>query len=169
MFIATQFYLFRLQQEEFTMQQRKKVWTKKRPIAVTIVAWGIVLLFLIRLYQVLEPLIRMHVLENGFTTPLISGMRLTPLGQAVFRSGSYLILALIGIVVLIGFLRLHRWAWVVLMAWTGVSLTITLINYFYSDPNYLVMASNIIIAVALSQADVQRIFHIRMDQGEHSV
>jgi hypothetical protein len=149
------------------MQKRKKVWTKKRPIAVTIVAWGIVVLFLIRLYQVFEPLLRMHVFETGLTAPLILGARLTPLGQAVFTSGSYLILSLIGIVVLIGFLRLHRWAWVLLMAWTGVSLTISLIDYFYSHPNYLVMASNIIIAIALSQADVQRIFRIRTDQGEH--
>ena len=38
------------------MQKRRKVWTKKRPIAVTIVAWGIVVLFLIRLYQVFQPL-----------------------------------------------------------------------------------------------------------------
>ncbi len=149
------------------MLKRKKVWTKKRPIAVTIVAWGIVVLFLLRLYQVIEPLFRMHVFENGITTPLMLGMRLTPLGRAVLTSGSYLIQALIGIVVLIGFLRLHRWTWVVLMAWTGISLTITLINYFYSRPNYLVMASNTIIVFALSQADVQRIFRIRMDQGEH--
>jgi hypothetical protein len=149
------------------MQKRRKVWTKKRPIAVTIVAWGIVVLFLIRLYQVFEPLLRMHVFETGLTAPLILGAGLTPLGRAVFTSGSYLILSLIGIVVLIGFLRLHRWAWVLLMGWTGVSLTISLIDYFYSHPNYLVMASNIIIAIALSQADVQRIFRIRTDQGEH--
>ena len=150
------------------MQKRKKIWTKKRPIAVTIVAWGIVLLFLIRLYQVIEPLLRMHVIENGLSAPLILGTSLTPLGLVVLTSGSYLVLSLVGIVVLYGFLRLHRWAWVVLMAWTGISLTITLINYFYSRPNYLVMASNIIIAVALSQADVQRIFRIRLDQGEHN-
>ncbi len=149
------------------MQKRKKVWTKKRPIAVTTVAWGIVLLFLIRLYQVIEPLLRMHVLENGFAGPLMRGMRLTPLGAAIFWSGIYLVLSLIGVVVLIGFLRLHRWAWVLLMAWTGISLAISLINYFYSRPNYLVMASNTIIAIALNQADVQRIFRIRMDQGEH--
>ena len=149
------------------MQKRKKVWTKKRPIAVTIVAWGIVLLFLIRLYQVFEPLIRMHVIENGFTSPLMTGAGLTPLGLALLTSGAYLVLSLIGLVVLFGFLRLHRWAWVVLMAWTGVSLLITLINYFYSRPNFLVMASNIIIAIALSQSDVQRIFRIRLDQGEH--
>jgi hypothetical protein len=149
------------------MHKRRKVWTKKRPIAVTIVAWGIVVLFLVRLYQVFEPLLRMRVLETGLTAPLILGFRWTPLGRAVFTSGAYLVLSLIGIVVLIGFLRLHRWSWVVLMAWTGASLTISLIDYFYSRPNYLVMASNIIIAFALSQPDVQRIFRIKMDEGEH--
>lgn len=151
------------------MRERKKVWTKKRPIAVTVVAWAIVLLFLVRLYQVLEPLIRMGILGRGYTAPLISGMSLTPFGQVVFSSGAYLILSLVGIVVLIGFLRQRRWAWVLLMAWTGISLTITLINYFYSRPNYLVMASNVIIAFALSQPDVLRIFRIRLDQGEHIV
>jgi hypothetical protein len=149
------------------MQKRKKVWTRKRPITVTIVAWAIVLLFIVRLVQVFEPLIRMHVIENGLSAPLILGTGLTPLGWAVLTSASYLILSLVGIIVLIGFLRLHRWSWVVLMAWTGVSLSITLVDYFYSRPNYIVMASNIIIAFALNQADVQRIFHIRMDQGEH--
>jgi len=151
------------------MQERKKVWTKKRPIAVTVVAWAIVLLFLVRLYNVLEPLIRMGVLGRGYKAPLFSGAGLTPFGLSVFTSGAYLVLSLVGIVVLVGFLRLHRWAWVLLMAWTGISLTITLINYFYSRPNYLVMASNVIIAFALSQADVQRIFRIRLDQGEHNV
>ncbi len=148
------------------MRARKKIWKSKRPIAVTIVAWGIVLLFLIRLYQVVEPLFRMKVFENGITSPLVVGMQFTPLGRELFASGVYLVLSLIGIVVLIGFLRVRRWAWVVLMAWTGISLTITLIDYFYSHPNYLVMASNVVIAFALNQADVQRIFRIRTDQGE---
>jgi hypothetical protein len=148
------------------MQKRKKVWEKKRPIAVTIVAWGIVVLFLIRLAQVFEALLRMHVLESGLTAPLYAGMTLTPLGLVLLRSAAYLALSLMGIVVLIGFLRLHRWAWVLLMAWTGISLGISLMDYFYSHPNYLVMASNTIIAVALNQTDVQRIFRIRVAEGE---
>jgi hypothetical protein len=41
------------------------------------------------------------------------------------------------------------------MAWTGSSLAIGLIQYFYSNPNYLVMASNAIIALALNQVEVQ--------------
>lgn len=148
------------------MRQRQKVWERKRPVAVTIVAWGIVVLFLIRLYQVFEPLIRMDIFKHGIDGPMMTGVRLTPLGDVMVVSASYLVQVLVGIVVLIGFLRLHRWAWVMLMAWTGVSLGITLINYFYSRPNYLVMASDVIIAVALSQSDVQRIFRIRMDPNE---
>lgn len=150
------------------MQNRKKVWTKKRPIAVTIVAWGIVVLFLVRLVQVFDPLIRMHVLDEGLFAPLVAGLRLTPLGTAVLTSAGYLILSLIGVVVLIGFLKVRRWAWVVLMAWTGSSLAIGLIEYFFSHPNYLVMASNTIIALALNQVEVQRIFQIRIDPVDQS-
>lgn len=148
------------------MQKRKKIWTKKRPPAVTVAAWMILVLFIIRLYQFIEPLVREGVFQNGINAPLYEAGRLTSLGSTVFSSAAYLILSLAGIVVLIGFLRLKRWSWVVLMAWTGISLTITLINYFYSQPNYLVMASGTIIAFALNQADVQRIFGIRTDQGE---
>jgi hypothetical protein len=148
------------------MQQRKKVWTRKRPIAVTIVAWGIVILFVVRLVQVFQPLIRMNVLEDGLGQPLTNGLRLTPLGSAILTSAVYLLASLIGIVVLIGFLRVRRWAWVVLMAWTGSSLAVGLIEYFYSNPNYLVMASNAVIALALNQVEVQCIFQIRIEQDE---
>jgi len=145
------------------MQGRTKVWTGKRPIAVTVVAGGIVLLFLIRLFQVFDPLLRQHILPSGIGAPLLEGLRPTPLGMTLLTSAGYLALSLIGIVVLIGFLSLRRWAWIVLMAWTASSLLIGLIEYFYSHPNYLVMASNTIIAFALNQVDVQRIFHIRID------
>ena len=148
------------------MQERRKVWKKKRPVAVTIVAWGIVVLFTIRFYQGYEPLTALHILQDGINGPLTAGVRLTLLGSAVVVSASYLLQVLIGIIALIGFLRLQRWAWVLLMAWTGLSLCVTLINYFYSRPNYIVMASDVIIAFALSQSDVQRIFRIRMDPNE---
>ncbi len=138
----------------------------KRPIAVSIVAWAIVVLFLVRLYQVFEPLVRTGVFEHGINAPLVDGLRLTALGRAVLTSISYSLLSLAGLVVLAGFLRMRKWAWVVLMIWTGVSLTTTLIDYFYRQPNYVVMASDVIIAFALNQSDVQRIFGIRTDQGE---
>lgn len=87
------------------------------------------------------------------------------MGSTLLSSASYLILSLAGIVTLIGFLRLHRWSWVLLMAWTGVSLIISLGDYFYSHANYVVMASNVIIAFALNITDVQRMFGVRRENG----
>ena len=152
------------------MPRRKKSNKKKSPIAVTVIALGIVALFLIRLYQVFTPLLREKVFENGITGPLFHGLKLTGMGSALFSSAIYLVLSIIGIVVLIGFVRLRPWAWVLQMAWTGISLAISLVDYFYTHhPNYLVMAANMIIAFALSQADVQRIFGIRSDTNEASI
>jgi len=147
------------------MAKRRKSYRKKNPIAVTVIAVAIVVLFLIRLYQVFAPLVRDGVFTNGVSGPLIEGLRLSPLGQALLSSVTYLVLSAAGIVVLIGFLRLKRWSWVLLMGWTGISLIISLVEYFYSRPNYAVMASNVIIAFALNITDVQRIFKIRSGDG----
>jgi hypothetical protein len=144
----------------------KKKKRNKQPPAVTIVAWGVVILFGVRLYQVFEPLLRQGIFENGIAGSLWEGRWFTPLGNALLSSATYLVLSLTGIVVLIGFLRLHRWAWVILIAWTGISLALSLLEYFYSQPNYVVMASNMIITFALNQADVQRVFGIRMNPDE---
>jgi predicted membrane channel-forming protein YqfA (hemolysin III family) len=150
------------------MVKRKKSYRKKRPIAVSIIATAIVVLFLVRLYQVVVPLIQQQVFINGISSPLFVDGSLTPLCMAIITSAVYLILSVLGIIVLVGFLKVRRWSWVVLMAWTGVSLTISLIDYFYRRPNYIVMVSNVIIAFALNQADIQRIFGIRSEEGETS-
>lgn len=139
---------------------------KKRPIAVTLIAWAIFILFLARLYQAIEPLLETGIFENGLREPLFEGLQFTTQGWALFNSAAYAFLSLSGLVVLIAFLRMKRWSWIVLMVWTAISLTITLLDYFYDHPNYIVMASDTIIALALNQADVQRIFRIRTDPGE---
>jgi len=151
------------------MVKRKKSYRKKRPIAVSIIAAAIVVLFLIWLYQVVVPLIQQQVFINGISSPLFVDGSLTPLCMAIITSAVYLILSILGIIVLVGFLKVRHWSWVVLMAWTGVSLIISLIDYFYRRPNYIVMVSNVIIAFALNQADIQRIFGIRSDEGETSL
>ena len=147
------------------MLRRKKSNKRKSPIAVSVIAAAIVVLFLIRLYQVYEPLIHQNIFVYGIIGPLFAGWRLTNLGSDLLSSSAYLVLSLGGIVVLIGFLRLRRWSWVLLMTWTGASLVISLLDYFYSHPNYVVMASNVIIAFALNIPDVQRVFGIRRDDG----
>jgi len=147
------------------MPRRKKSNKKKSPIAVSVIAVAIVALFLIRLYQVFEPLLRQDVFRNGIVGPLHTGWRLTALGNAFLSSVTYFVLSVAGMIVLIGFLRLRRWSWVLLMTWTGISLVISLADYFYSHANYAVMTSNVIIAFALNIPDVQRIFGVRRDNG----
>jgi len=147
------------------MAKRKKNDKKKRPIAVSVIAVAIIVLFLIRLVQVFTPLISEHVFTRGITGPFFTGWRLTELGNTLLSSASYLILSVAGIVTLVGFLRLRRWSWVLLMAWTGVSLIISLADYFYSHANYVVMASNVIIAFALNITDVQCMFGVRREDG----
>jgi hypothetical protein len=147
------------------MARRIKTDKKKRPIAVSVIAAAIVVLFLIRLYQAYDPLIRQHLFRSGINGPLLIGLRLTVLGSALLTIAVYLLLSIAGIIILIGFLRLRRWSWVLLMAWTGVSLVISLVDYFYARTNYAVMASNVIIAFALNIVDVQRIFGIRRGNG----
>jgi hypothetical protein len=152
-----------------SMPRRKKSDKKKSPIAVSVIAVAIVVLFLLRLYQIYEPLIRQNFFQHGIRGAVFSGWSLTPLGNDLLSSITYLVLALAGIFVLIGFLRLQRWSWVLLMAWTGVSLAIALVDYFYSHANYAVMASNVIIAFALNIPDVQRMFGIRRDSDGDSL
>ncbi len=143
------------------MVKRKKSFKKKRPIAVTVIAVAIVVLFLLRLYQVYDPVIRQRVFTAVFTRPLFLGWHPTSLGLTVISSISYLLLSLTGIIVLIGFLRMQRWSWVLLMVWTGASLTLSLVDYFTSHSNFAVMASNVIIAFALNIPEVQVIYKIR--------
>jgi hypothetical protein len=146
--------------------EKKPRQRRKRPLAVTIVAWTILVMFFVRLYQVFEPLVLTGVFEHGITKRLFEGGWPTEFGIAMLTSAAYAMLSLTGIIVLIGFLRMKKWSWVVLMAWTAISLTITLFDYFYSEANYIIMASDTIVAFALNQADVQRIFGIRTDPGE---
>jgi hypothetical protein len=149
------------------MGKKKKKTGEKRPIAVTVIAIVIVFLFFVRVYQSIKPLAKEKVLQNFQTEPIFLGGILTTHGRAVLESLLYLILAIGLIVVLVGFLKMRRWTWVFLMAWVGFSMVVGLEDYFFlGDPNFAIMASDVVIAFALSQADVQRIFRIRSDTGE---
>lgn len=149
------------------MFKRKKTKGKKRPIAVTVIGGAIIVLFIVRLYQVFRPLVDMGVFQSGLMGPFYTNTGLTEAGQALLESIFYFILAIGLVIVLIGFLRMRRWSWVMLMSWVGFSMVVGLVDYFYfAHPNYVIMASDVVIAFALSQVEVQRIFGIRTDIGE---
>ena len=142
---------------------------KKRPLAVTLIAWAIFILFLVRLYQAIEPLLEAGIFESGLSGSLIDqNLRLTALGGTLAMSAPYAFLSLSGLIVLVGFLRMKPWSWIVLMVWTAISLSVSLLGYFYGQPNYIVMASDTIIALSLNQTSVQHIFKIRTNPNEQS-
>jgi hypothetical protein len=150
------------------MFKRKKTKGKKRPIAVTVISIAIVVLFIVRLVQVFRPLYEIGMFQNGFMGPFITETGLTDEGRALIGSIFYFTLAIGLVIVLIGFLRMRRWSWVMLMTWVGFSMVVGLVDYFYFEhPNYVIMASDVVIAFALSQADVARIFGVRTDIGEN--
>ena len=102
------------------MFKRKKTKGKKRPIAVTVIGMAIVVLFIVRLYQVFRPLYDMGMFQYGLMGPFTPSTGLTEAGQALVDSIFYFILAIGLVIVLIGFLRMRRWSWVMLMTWVGI-------------------------------------------------
>jgi hypothetical protein len=149
------------------MAKKPKSNRKKRPIAVTVIGMAIVVLFIVRLYQIFWPLYKMGIFQLGEFGLLYTSEGLTNMGRALLDSIFYFILAIGLVIVLVGFLRMRRWSWVVLMSWVGISMVTGLVDYFYFGyPNYVIMGSDVVIAFALCQADVQRIFGIRTDIGE---
>lgn len=147
-------------------RRRNKSSRPKRPVAVTVIALAIVVLLVVRLYRAFSPLVAQGILRDGITGPLVANGALTAEGSALLTSVFYFLFVIALILVMIGFLRLRRWAWVALMVWTGLSLALALVQYFYGRPNYLVMASDVIIALALSQAEVQKIYGIRVPSAQ---
>jgi hypothetical protein len=149
------------------MAKKKKSPGIKRPIAVTVTAVVITVLFFVRIYQAIKPLIEEKALRTALVLSIFVNGDLTPHGKAVVESLLFLVLAIGTMILLIGFLHMRRWSWVFLMAWIGVSMVVGLVDYFYfGEPNYVIMVSDVIIVFALSQSDVQRIFGIRSDTGE---
>ncbi len=65
-----------------------------------------------------------------------------------------------------GLWRLYRWAWTVMMLWTGLGLTVDLVDYLRGDPSYLLMVESVIIVFYLNQREVQQAFGQRPGRAE---
>jgi hypothetical protein len=145
---------------------------RKRPIAVTTITLLAVGEVLLRLYWVANAVLRLELLEKGFPWPLWGTGGLTETGVELGMAAFRLLWALVGIAVLVGLFRMHRWAWVMLVAWVGFSLALGLLHFFYraawtfGPSDYAVMAADMLLAFALNQLDVQHIYGIRRDDVE---
>jgi len=151
---------------------KKKNNQKKRPIAVTIIVLLAVGEILLRLYWVTRYAIENQVWVTGIPWPLWGPHWLTAAGSEFATAAFRLLWLLIGVAVLIGLLRMRRWSWVTLVAWTGVSLSVGILHYLYradytfSPADYAVMAADMVLVFALNQSEVQHIYGIRSDDVE---
>lgn len=68
---------------------------------------------------------------------------------------------LIWVTVIAGLWLLHRWAWLLLMIITGITLTFALFRYFTDNPDYISMFTNVAVAFYLNDHSVQRAFSRR--------
>lgn len=62
------------------------------------------------------------------------------------------------VLVIIGMWLLQRWAWLVLMIATGVTLTFALYRYFEGQPDYFGMLVNVAVAFYLNDRNVQHAY-----------
>ena len=67
-------------------------------------------------------------------------------------------LVILGIGMVIGLLRMDRWAWVLTMLWVGFVMTLALLAYLDGEPVYVVMALCVVQVLYLNQSEVQRAF-----------
>jgi hypothetical protein len=155
-----------------TNKTKKRSHHRKRPIAVTIIALLLVGEVLLRLYWVGDTVLDLDLPGMGFPWPLWEAGGLTAAGIALGVAAFRLLWALVGLAVLIGLLRMRRWSWVALVVWVGFSLALGLLHYSYrsswafAPSDFAVLAADMLLAFALNQSDVQRIYGIRRDDVE---
>lgn len=141
--------------------------TRKRPVAVTVVAAITLVAALLALTLALAALGPAGLWEEARTVPLFAGLRLTKTGDLFFRALIQLTFGVVTIALSIGLFGVRRWAWVGLMAWTGMNLALNLVRYWYRQPDYLSVLFDVVVIFTLNLAEVQEAFgvHRRVDDG----
>jgi hypothetical protein len=116
----------------------------RRPVAVTLVA---VLVLAVGAYQI----------GHGIWAVVRGG------SQSFLAEGAFdLVLGGLAIGIGVAALRMRRWSWVALMSWALVGLVHQLLRrFFYDNPDYLTMALNTAVVLALTPLDVQIAFGAR--------
>lgn len=68
------------------------------------------------------------------------------------------------VLTIVGLWMLQRWAWLLLMIFTGVTLTFALFRFFDGDPDYISMLTNVAVVFYLNDNSVQRCYARRGSQ-----
>ncbi len=116
---------------------------RKRPVSVTLVA-------------ALALVVALYSLTYGILT--MAGLADESLVNGVFR----IALGVGALTAAVGALRMRPWSWALFMTWNVIGLTHQVLRYlFFEDPNYVDMAINTFVVLALSPLEVQIAFGLR--------
>jgi uncharacterized membrane protein len=85
----------------------------------------------------------------------------------------FLVTGVVLLVLLAGFRRLRRWAWVGLTTWAGLNLAVALYRYFTLPGThvlqYVQFVLNSLIVLALNMEEVQRLFGMRLPPPQRAL
>jgi hypothetical protein len=127
------------------------------PLVIRIVAAVVVLAVVINLLAGIGMVVRhsdwLSRLENTVVTQIFWQ------GVGSHEYGLYLTASsALAAVVLVGFIRLRRWAWTMFMVWAMFNLTIQLARYYLGNPNFFGMLVNSSVVFILNLHEVRKMF-----------
>ena len=118
--------------------------SRRRPVAVTFVGF-------------LAVVVGLYHIGHG-----VSAVVTDDDASRVAEGALDLALGVLALAIAVAVLRLRKWAWVAFMTWALVGLTHQLLRrFFYGDPDYLAMALDAVVVLALTPLDVQLAFGVR--------
>jgi hypothetical protein len=131
----------------------------KRPtIALAIPVLIILVSIATYLLEGIVALFDLGVFGEASVPPLFADGGVTDAGKELIICGFDLAVGAAFTLVLIGFLRRRKWAWVAVMTWVAISLTINLVRYIQGDPHYPRMLVAVVLMLVLNLASVHRAF-----------
>jgi hypothetical protein len=137
--------------------------TPKRPFGVYVIVFILLLGVIAALLEIFRIQTGLEGVWASADEVLRDRSGLVPLASRLFTDPAILTVVHITIIVvwalvILGMWFLRRWAWLLVMVFTGVTLTFALVRYFEGDPDYLGMLTNVAVAFYLNDRSVQRAY-----------
>lgn len=143
---------------------------RKRPLAVTILTWVLVIGSLLSLAIGIISLVALAYELQGGTIEIMAGDEATELftdqGQLLVEGVWYTLEGVVQLVITIGFWKERRWAWVAVMTLQALNLLVDVANGLAGNPEVLSLGVSILLVLLLNQSDVRRVFGILRNPNE---
>ncbi len=125
--------------------------------------FGVKAIIVLHLFSALLPLVAFFVLGDPGISRILKTYVYIPLflpasNQALLEKGVLLGITLFQVVLVAGLWQMRSWAWLLVMIFTGLGMTMQIWRYFQGFPDYLGMVVNVLVVFYLNQREVQEAF-----------